>query len=246
MPRNPEEKIIIPLDLDGEREAREVIELMDGTGVSTFKVGHQLATSMGAPQAVKMLNEYEKKIFLDLKYHDIPNTHAKAAKAAARLGVWAFNIHASAGIPAMREAVMNRGDSLVLAVTVLTSIDDKQCDRIYGCTTTERQVYNFASDAARAGCDGIICSPREIVELRSSRSFDGMILVTPGIRPGWALHNDQKRTMTPYEAIVSGADHLVIGRPCTNPPAVVNGPMDAVSRIGKEIAEGLAKRGKKL
>lgn len=236
-----EKRIIVPLDFSTTEESVRTADRLVGTGVDIVKVGLQLATSVGTDVA-RLFAMKGFRVFLDLKFHDIPNTVGRAAEAASALGVWAFNVHASAGVAAMREAASYKGRSLLLAVTVLTSLDEDDCLRIYGPGGVKQKVYGLARDAAEAGCDGIICSPREIGVIREDPNFDSMLLVTPGVRPEWYGANDQKRVMTPREAMAEGADYLVIGRPLTKPPSTLRGPADAAGQLAVEMEMGAKDR----
>jgi len=146
-----------------------------------------------------------------------------------------FNVHASAGIEAMMSAVANKGQALVLAVTVLTSLEENNANLIFGGPSKAR-VLQFARDAKLAGCDGIICSPQELELLGKQKELGGLLKITPGVRPEWASAGDQKRIMTPAEAIKAGATALVIGRPITKPPTEIGSPVDAAKRIAEEIS----------
>ena len=228
------EKIIVALDVSSlERVESLVRELAPLVGC--FKVGLQLLTSVGAPEAVKFLHTLGGKVFLDGKFDDIPNTVGEAAVAASRLGVAMFNVHASAGVEAMMAAVQNKGNALVLAVTVLTSLGESDAHLIFGAPS-KTKVLQLARDSKIAGVDGIICSPQELELLGKQRELDGLLKITPGVRPEWAAAGDQKRIMTPAEAIKAGATALVIGRPITKPPTEIGSPVNAVKRIAEEIS----------
>lgn len=232
---DPKERIIVALDVSDLDKAETLVESL-APYVNCFKIGLQLMTAVGTPKAVEFVHGLGGKVFLDGKFCDIPNTVGGAAKAAAKLGVKMFNVHASCGVEAMRNAVENRQSSLVLAVTILTSLDEDNCHLIFG-DPVKAKVLQFARDAKFAGCDGIISSPKELDFLGKQIGFGNMFMkVTPGVRPEWAAVGDQKRVMTPGEAIKAGADMLVIGRPITNPPKEVGTPVDAVKRILDEIA----------
>jgi orotidine-5'-phosphate decarboxylase len=152
-----------------------------------------------------------------------------------------FNVHASAGIEAMMAAVQNKGISQVLAVTILTSLEENNAHLIFGAPS-KAKVLQLARDAKIAGVDGIICSPQELELLGKQKELAGLLKVTPGVRPEWAAAGDQKRIMTPGDAIVAGATALVIGRPITKPPQEVGTPADAARRIADEITEALERR----
>lgn len=214
------DRLILALDVDDDREALGLVaELKDAVGL--FKVGHQLFTAYG-PDIVRRITASGGRVFLDLKYHDIPNTVAKASAEAVKLGVSIFNVHALGGLAMMKAAADSAKETaekynlprpVVLAVTVLTSMDQRGLQRELKITRPlRREVCHLAKLAQRAGLDGVVASPQEIKMLR--RSVRGaFVVLTPGVRPAWAGKDDQKRTMTPAEAVAAGADYLVIGRP---------------------------------
>lgn len=234
---NPEERIIVALDVDTAEEALKIAGSLGGRA-RIVKVGSRLFTREG-PGIVKKLHELGKEVFLDLKFHDIPNTVAGSAEAAAALGVWMFNIHASGGGAMMKAcadalsecpAVRGKRRPLVLGVTVLTSMDQNMLSHDIGVSrTVEDQVLHLAGLAQAFGLDGVVASPREIRPLREALG-PGFIILTPGIRPSWASGNDQKRIMTPAEAFAAGADYLVIGRPVIR----AEDPAEAFERIVEE------------
>jgi orotidine-5'-phosphate decarboxylase len=244
------DRIIVALDVATADEARELVrELKDHVGM--FKVGLELISSVGIG-VVQQVVELGGSVFLDGKFHDIPNTVAGAARAATRLAVRMFNVHATGGLEMMRSAVVAARDEasalgrerpLVLAVTLLTSIDESAMNRelrIPG--RLEAQVVHLAGLANQADLDGVIASPHEIEAVRANVSKD-MLVVTPGVRPVWAAAQDQKRVMTPGEAISRGASYVVIGRPITRPPAEIGTPVAAVRHITDEIAGALVEKG---
>ncbi len=213
------DRIIIALDVDTRSEALELVRKLRGK-VGLFKVGSQLFTAEG-PELVREIAGMGERVFLDLKYHDIPNTVVKAVLAAERLGVSMLTLHVTGGT-AMMSAVAqtlkgtNRSDPapLILAVTVLTSLGDQDLKEI-GCHSASReQVLRLAHLAQQSGMDGIVASPAELPALRE-RFGNSLILVTPGIRPSGKDTDDQIRIATPLAAIQAGADYLVIGRPIT-------------------------------
>lgn len=228
------DRIIVALDVDSLDKAKVLVESL-APHVGCFKVGLELLTAVGAPQVVEFVHSLGGQVFFDGKFDDIPNTIGGATKAVAGLNVKMFNVHASAGIEAMMAAVANKGQSLVLAVTVLTSLEENNANLIFGGPSKAR-VLQFARDAKLAGCDGIICSPQELELLGKQKELGGLMKVTPGVRPEWAAAGDQKRIMTPAEAIKAGATALVIGRPITKPPTEIGSPVDAAKRIAEEIA----------
>lgn len=246
----PKDRLILALDVDSEREALGLVaELKDSVGM--FKVGHQLFTACG-PDIVRKIISAEGRVFLDLKYHDIPNTVARAVAEAVKLGVSIVNLHALGGLEMMKAAVASAREAAekhhlslprMLAVTVLTSMDEKSLRRELKITRSlQREVCHLARLAQRAGMHGVVASPQEIKMLRRAVRGDFVIL-TPGVRPEWAGMDDQKRTMTPSEAVVAGADYIVIGRPILR----AKDRREAVRKILEEIAASLSdadKRGK--
>lgn len=218
-------RIIVALDVDNTDEALSIVSELNGT-VGAFKVGLQLFTAAG-PEFVRKLVNGGAKIFLDLKFHDIPNTVAKASVEAVRLGVWMFNVHAAGGSEMMKRAAAEVEEECartnikrpkIIAVTVLTSSNADTLAETGIESETEAQVLRLAALTAKCGLDGVVASPLEIVPIRNAVKQDGFLIVTPGIRPASATKEDQKRVMTPAEAINKGADHLVIGRPITSAP----------------------------
>jgi orotidine-5'-phosphate decarboxylase len=199
----------------------------------------ELLTAVGAPQVVQHLHRLGASIFFDGKFDDIPNTVGQASRAVSRLGVRMFDVHASSGEASVRAAAQNKGSSLLLAVTVLTSFDELESQRIFGASS-ESKVALLSAMAAQAGADGIVCSPRDLPLVEALNFPKPLLKVTPGVRPRWAEGQDQKRTMTPAEAIRAGATHLVIGRPILRPPAGVGSPVEAAKRVLDEIREALA------
>ena len=209
-------KIFVALDVETKAKALEIVGDLRGLG-ACFKIGKQLFTSTG-PELVKEIVTMGEDVFLDLKYHDIPNTVAKAGAAAAELGVKIFNVHASGGRK-MMEAVRSEMDKLtnpplVLAVTILTSLGEEDIREVGFDRTIPEQIAKLAKLAKDSGMDGVVASPLEIELIRETCGKDFKIL-TPGIRPAFAAVNDQKRIATPAEALRKGADYLVIGRPIT-------------------------------
>lgn len=228
------EKLIFALDVDSIAKTTPYVEAL-APHVGYFKVGLELIMSSGAPQVVNHIHRLGGQIFLDSKLCDIPNTVAAASRSIASLGVKMFNVHASCGKESLRAAAENKGNALLLAVTVLTSIEDAESERLFG-TISQNKVLQFAHDAKEAGADGIICSPKELELIAQVPELKGLLKVTPGVRPSWAEANDQKRTMTPVEAVRAGATHLVVGRPISNPPRGIGSPIDAAKSIASEIA----------
>jgi orotidine-5'-phosphate decarboxylase len=229
--------IIVALDFAGEAQALALAERLDPARCR-LKVGKELFTRLG-PAFVERLQRLGFEIFLDLKFHDIPNTVAAACAAAADLGVWMVNVHVSGG-RAMMEAARERlsryeRPPLLIGVTVLTSLDGADLAAI-GCPGEPRaRVLALATLAHEAGLDGIVCSPLEAAPVRAALGPD-FRLVTPGVRPAGVASGDQKRVMTPAEALAAGADYLVIGRPITqasDPLSVI----DEIDRSCKSILE---------
>jgi orotidine-5'-phosphate decarboxylase len=224
------EKIIVPLDVPSEAEARRLTAILSGQ-VGLFKIGNQLFTRAG-PSIVQEIKQAGTKVFLDLKFHDIPNTVQHAVESACGLGVDMLTIHLSGGKAMCKAAVAGRGTSstLILGVTVLTSLDDQALAEAGFRMAVREQVLLMATLAQETGITGLVASPQELGLLREQfGSF--FTTVIPGIRPSWAAAGDQKRTMTPKEAIKVGADYLVIGRPIT----AAADPAWAVKRILEEL-----------
>lgn len=219
-------KVIVALDYDDQSKALDFVSKVT-PDLCKLKVGNELFTTAG-PQFVSKLVDKGFKVFLDLKYHDIPNTVAKACEAAARLGVWMVNVHSSGGNVMMekaREALEKfENRPLLIAVTVLTSMDRAQLGSIGLDMEPKDQVIRLAKLVKESKLDGVVCSAQEVPLIRENiaRPF---VCVTPGIRPAGAALGDQKRVMTPKEAITQGSDYLVIGRPITqsdDPVATLN------------------------
>jgi orotidine-5'-phosphate decarboxylase len=223
------DKIIVALDVATDEEAlRLVTELSPDVGF--FKIGLQVYTA-GGPALARAIPFLGPKVFLDLKLHDIPNTVAKAVEAAGELGVKMLTIHLSGGSEMIRAAVKARHDDmLILGVTVLTSSTDETLGETGISETVNDHVLRLARLGVSAGIDGLVASPHEARALRTEFG-DKIKIVTPGVRPGWSEPGDQKRFMTPREAIDAGADYLVIGRPVTAHPK----PREAVARILTEL-----------
>ncbi len=232
------DRIILALDVAGYDEALEMVKTFQDQ-VHIFKVGLELFTAAG-PRIVDDIHGLGKKVFLDLKFHDIPTTVLKSALVAARLGVYMFNLHAMGGFEMMKRTAdalselslkENVPRPKLIAVTVLTSIDQyalrDELSVNVGMTT---QVKHLAGLSQRAGLDGVVASPEDAEMIRSRFGKD-FLIVTPGIRPHWASADDQKRALTPREAIKRGADYLVIGRAVTAQPD----PIQALKRIEEEI-----------
>lgn len=224
------DKIIVALDVASKKEAFDLVAQLKGD-ISFFKIGLQLYTAEG-PEIVRTVRSMGARVFLDLKLHDIPNTVAKAVQSATNLDVQMLTIHLSGGSEMIRAAVGARSnDLLLLGVTVLTSVDEKALGELGISGRIDNHVARLARLGAANGIDGVVASPREIRILRDEFG-DKIKIVVPGIRPSWSQSGDQKRTMTPRQAIAAGADYLVIGRPITDQP----NPREATAKILDEIA----------
>jgi orotidine-5'-phosphate decarboxylase len=210
-------KVVVALDFDKKTDALSFVDKIQPSDCR-LKVGKEMFTYFG-PEFVKQLTLKGFDVFLDLKFHDIPNTVAKAVTAAADLGVWMVNVHASGGTEMMvksKQALESYGDKapLLIAVTVLTSMGQEDLNGLGISKTPAEQVLALAALTKNAGLDGVVCSAWEAQSLKSTFGRD-FKLVTPGIRPVGASSDDQKRIMTPEQAIAVGVDYLVIGRPIT-------------------------------
>jgi len=242
-------KIIVAIDTSNIFDAlRLVRQLYKYVGL--FKIGSELINSMVVSIASpkndnKAFKEIKKirqlfgllngKVFWDGKLADIPSTTGKCILSLSKMKARMLTVHVSAGEESLKQAVKNKDKTLVLGVTVLTSIKDSECNYIFG-GRPGKKILQFARMLIQAKADGIVCSPREIHALKKYPQFKKLIKVAPGIRPTWFSCDDQKRTMTPVEAIKAGADYLVIGRPVTNPPKHIGTPREAIELIIREIA----------
>ncbi|AMM81698.1 MULTISPECIES: orotidine-5'-phosphate decarboxylase [Pasteurella] len=219
-------KIIVALDYEKEEEALRLVDQIDPS-LCRLKVGKEMFTTLGT-KFVKALHDRNFDVFLDLKFHDIPNTVARAVRSAADLGVWMVDLHASGGLRMMEEAKKilepyGKDAPLLISVTVLTSMEDLDLLQIGINASPMEQVIRLANLTQRAGLDGVVCSPQEVEILRANCGKD-FKLITPGIRPIGSDFGDQRRVMTPAGAIQAGSDYLVIGRPITqadNPAEVL-------------------------
>jgi orotidine-5'-phosphate decarboxylase len=229
------DKLCLALDVATFGEAKVLIDELHGS-VGVFKIGKELFTGVG-PKIVEYAHDKKSRVFLDLKFHDIPNTVRKASEAAARMGVFRFNVHASGGSEMMKAAVQGVKDSgntktLVLGVTVLTSMNEVVLkNEIHVTGNLQDHVIHLAKLAQTSGLSGIVASPQEIKLIRQACGPDFKI-VTPAVRPEWASQDDQKRVMTPREAIQSGADFIVVGRPILK----ASNRREAAEKIIKEIS----------
>jgi orotidine-5'-phosphate decarboxylase len=228
------EKIIVALDVPNSAAALNLVDELGDT-ISWVKIGLQLFTAEG-PLIVKPMKSRRLKVFLDLKFHDIPQTALEAMRSAVALGADMATIHLSGGSRMVQSALEAAKDSqlLVLGVTVLTSLDDDQLREIGVYQTAEQHVEELVALGQRSGLRGVVCSPLEIAPLR--RKFgDSLTIVTPGVRPSGSTTDDQRRVMTPADAVRAGANYLVIGRPIT----AATSPREAANRIAAEIAESV-------
>lgn len=238
-PPDPRDRLIVALDVDSQAQAERLAERLDGL-VRRFKIGSQLFTAAG-PAAVESVHKRGAEVFLDLKFHDIPNTVAGAAREAARLGVFMFNVHASGGLAMMKAAADGAAAAakelsvrrpLAIAVTVLTSLDRAALHRELGVTSSvEGHVLHLAELAREAGLDGTVASPVEIAAIRRSLGA-AWVIVTPGVRPAGSAAGDQSRVATPGAAARAGAHYLVVGRPITGAPD----PAAAAAAILEEMS----------
>jgi orotidine-5'-phosphate decarboxylase len=237
--------LIVALDVDTVEQARRLVEeLRDIVGM--FKVGSQLFTAAG-PALVREIVHSGGKVFLDLKFHDIPNTVAAAAVEATRLGVSIFNVHALGGSEMMRRTadvvaetseVEGLARPSIIAVTLLTSANEETLRELGINSDPESLVPHLAQMAHEAGLDGVVASPKEAASIRATVDQPGFLIVTPGVRPSGAATNDQKRVTTPRAAIMGGADYIVVGRPIL----IADDPARAAQEIVDEIA-GLSAKG---
>ncbi len=231
------QKIIIALDVKSREEAANLAAKIREAQV--FKVGLELFTAEG-PSLFKKFRALRKEIFLDLKLHDIPNTVAGAVASGVQHGVRMMTIHASGGREMMTKAAERAREAaaagksrpVLLGVTVLTSLKGPDLAEVGMDVDVESQVRRLAGLAKAAGLDGVVCSPQEVEILRRDFGRD-LVIVTPGIRPAWAAAQDQKRIMTPADAVAKGADYLVIGRPITGAPD----PREAFLRVVEELRQ---------
>ena len=229
------ERILCAIDTADLGEALDLAQALAGR-IGGLKIGKQLFTAHG-PDAVARITGAGHQVFLDLKFHDIPATVAAAVAAAADLGCFVLTVHASGGPEMLRAAARATAaianPPLVVGVTVLTSLNDGDLDTVGQSGPVPRQVLRLAELARECGLGGVVCSPHEITALRDALGGDFKLIV-PGVRPDWAGADDQKRIMTPAEAVAAGADYLVIGRPITR----AADPAEAAGRIADEIAAG--------
>ncbi|KYN88557.1 orotidine 5'-phosphate decarboxylase [Vibrio cidicii] len=228
-----DQKVIVALDYDNQADALAFVDRIDPMSCR-LKVGKEMFTLFG-PDFVRQLHKRGFSVFLDLKFHDIPNTCAKAVRAAAELGVWMVNVHASGGermMSAAREILLPYGKErpLLIGVTVLTSMEQSDLAGVGLDIEPQQQVMRLASLTKNAGLDGVVCSAQEATLLKQNLGQE-FKLVTPGIRPQGSEQGDQRRIMTPVEAIAAGSDYLVIGRPITQSAS----PADVLESINTSL-----------
>jgi len=232
------DRLIVALDVPTAVEAQEIIYEL-GDSVPFYKVGLQLFTGEG-PKFVSELVSSGRKVFLDLKLHDIPNTVAGAVKAACQLGVHMLTVHAAGGSRMLKEAVeASRSEPIapmILAVTVLTSFSESDLDESGVARDISHQVRHLASLAKAAGCGGVVSSPQEARSLRSALGTE-MAIVTPGIRPAGSEASDQSRISTPGAAIHAGASHLVVGRPILGAANRLHAAKAIIDEIARSLPE---------
>ena len=231
------ERLIVALDVDTKDKALELAaKLRDRVGI--FKIGLELFSSCG-PEIVRDIRKTGARVFLDLKFHDIPNTAAKAAASVTKLGVFMLNVHALGGYDMMKKCAESvRAEAsklkiekpLLIAVTILTSMDENSLKKAGLNDNMESQVLRLSLLAKDAGLDGVVASPSEVKSIRE-RTGEDFLIVTPGVRPLWAAADDQKRFRTPEEAIKSGADYIVVGRPITG----AADPVEAARKVLEEM-----------
>lgn len=236
------ERILVALDVPSLSEALTLVNQLKGR-VGGFKVGLELCHSEGTNQVIQTISAAGGNVFLDIKMKDIPNTVAGATRVVTKPGVFMFNLHCDGGIAMMRASVeaarsVSENPPLIIGVTVLTSLSATDLHSDLGIVEdVEQYVVRLARLAKSAGLNGVVCSVKEVPAIKDACGQD-FITVTPGIRPLWAAANDQRRAVTPAQAIAAGSDYLVIGRPITNPPAEIGSPVDAVEKIIAEIEYG--------
>ncbi|MEP6708109.1 MAG: orotidine-5'-phosphate decarboxylase [Pyrinomonadaceae bacterium] len=242
MTRVASNKLIIALDVDTRKKALNLVDTL-GEVAGVFKIGSQLFTAAG-PDIVREVIAKGACVFLDLKFHDIPATVAAAGVEAARLGVSIFNIHACGGREMMRRTAASVSECAarenlprpnVIAVTVLTSVDAVELAQIGVPSSPEDETILLAKLAAESGMDGVVASPQDITRVRQVVTKPNFLIVTPGVRPSAGNPNDQKRTMTPAQAVRAGADYIVVGRPILAAPD----PFEAAKDILRAMANAL-------
>ena len=236
--------VIVALDFDNCEKALNLVDTL-GETINHYKVGLELFSRCGI-EVVKEISKREKKVFLDLKYHDIPNTVKSAARVGIEAGVWMYNVHALGGYEFLKQiAEFNKEYSekigverpLLIAVTILTSMDEEDLKSVGIESNVEYEVLKLAELSRKAGLDGVVCSAKEVRLIKENLGED-FITVTPGIRPNWAAKNDQKRVVTPKDAVRLGTDYMVIGRPITQ----ALHPREAAEKVIREINHTLSEQ----
>ena len=231
------ERVIVALDVENLKKARRLVSELAGL-IRIFKIGSELFTACG-PAVIDLIHRKKAEVFLDLKFHDIPATVDSASAAATKLGVFMMSVHAGGGGQMMRSAAESirktAADKKIpapklLGVTVLTSMADSDLREVGILSDVNRQVENLTRLTKASGLDGVVASPWEIELIRKTAGKD-FLIVTPGVRPSWAVAGDQKRVLTPHEAFKKGADFIVVGRPITRHAR----PLEAAHRILEEI-----------
>ncbi|PWU03289.1 MAG: orotidine-5'-phosphate decarboxylase [Candidatus Melainabacteria bacterium] len=239
-------KVLVALDTPTIAQALDLVGQVK-EHVAGFKVGLELCTSEGVRNVVNAISNAGGQVFLDLKFKDIPNTVGGAARAACQEGVLMFNVHCDGGYEMMKaaaDAVKSAPGKhpLVIGVTVLTSIDQQTLhDELHVSGDLTAYAVHLAELAKSAGLDGVVCSPHEVAVIKRTCG-DEFVTVVPGVRPEWAKSDDQKRVMTPGEAVSEGADFLVIGRAITKPPSHIGSPQKAARLIKEELQSRFAKK----
>ena len=235
------DRMIIALDFSTMNEAIELVNKI-GDGATFYKVGLELFLNSKG-EIIEYLAKKGKKIFLDLKFHDIPNTTAMASVFAAKQNVFMFNVHASGGKKMMKKVVEESKkvnlDNLIIGVTILTSLSDEDIEETFNSKYSLKELaLNLANLAKESGLDGVVCSPWEAMSIKEKCGKD-FKTVCPGVRPQWAATNDQQRIMTPKDAIKNGCDFLVVGRPITKN----ENPLKAAKMVEEEIYQGMKEAG---
>ncbi len=242
--KNAADHLIVALDCHDLHDTEVMLRRLQGT-VKIFKVGMELYNSVG-PEIIELLTDYGAKVFLDLKFHDIPNTVAQAGCNAVRQGVWMYNLHISGGREMITETVQRSRQlakekdlslPLIIGVTVLTSIDQTVWTELGWQGNIFDTVAKWAALGQNCGLNGVVCSPQEASAVRASCGRD-FVIVTPGIRPVWSVSNEQKRITTPREAILMGSDYLVVGRPITK----ADDQLEAAQRVLDEMQQALMEK----
>jgi orotidine-5'-phosphate decarboxylase len=238
----PRDRLIVALDVPSASQARQIVQTI-GEAANAYKIGKQLFTAEG-PQVVRDLVSSGRKVFLDLKFHDIPNTVGAAVKSAAELGVSMMTVHASGGGKMLKAAVEAASQfparPMILAVTVLTSLSDSDLQELGIGGNVLSQVLRLGALARNAGCGGLVASAQEARELRRELGED-FAIVTPGIRPAGSASGDQARVVTPRDAIAAGATYLVVGRPVLDAPDPAKAAEEIVDAIEEAAVPAISR-----